>query len=265
MTGHGTKTPLEDMGVSPEQAEAFVGSVIFVLLEYLIAGLRYLKGEGHKDETIDPLMERVLKAIGPHAQERMARGGRVLYAWIADTLTDVYRGYQEGSIVDQEELRNVIKRVFDAFKCELTPGQVSMFAPTREGISERGGPAQFAKYALGRLQQVHWKTVHNWVVKVDEIAASPKRPPYGIEVTPKEIREYVGHLVDQVEGFEAVFEKTFTEVTTTVDASLNKPIQVAQRQQHVSDAPCDEREAPRPVRSARRKAPGPGRPRRRSK
>lgn len=260
------KTPLEEWGADPQHVEMLMGNLALTFLEYLIATRRWMNGEGHKDEKIFPLMEKVISVMGQHVHERLIRLNKHFYALAAQTLTDVYSGYQEGAIPDQEGLRDVVKQYFDPWKVELTPGQLSMFAPGRETITEHGGPAQFAKYALGRLQQVHWKSVHNWGIKLDEFAdlSEEQRFPYGIKVTPQEIRDFVGNYVDQLEGGLADIDKFF-ETTLIVETSLRKSIQAAQTQQDVSDAPRDQGDAQGPVGATRRKAPGPGRPRRRSK
>ena len=188
-------------GINAVEMENLIGAVAVVFVRYLIAGLRWAKGEGHKDQQIDPLVEKMLSLMVPHIRKKYEWGQKWVVAQILKDLRTIYRMYLDGIIETRGDLREALKQYMGKLKVELTPGQFGMLAPDRASISKVGGPAQFAKHAMGRLSNVHWKTIHQWWKEGD------RRPPddfrehelrfaYGVEVTPQEICAFINKYAE---------------------------------------------------------------------
>lgn len=237
--------------MDPREYEDLIGTAAVLIVKYLIAGLRWMKGEGHKDETVDPLMEKVLGAIIPHISERMQFLDRGFSAIAQDDLTTFYRQFQDGAFPAQEDLRSAVKDYFAALRLELTAGQLTMLTPNRATISRHGGPSQCAKVALGRLWQRHWKTIHNWASEWDGLTEEQlnRLSPYGITVTAQEIRDFVSKYLDAAEAFPERITQVLDDIERagpTATSRGDTPI------------PRDMMGPKRPIRTVR----GPGRPRR---
>ena len=213
----------EEIGIDPEHAERFVGAAALTLVEYFIAGLRFMNGEGREDKRVDPVVEKVLKAVSPHLFKTATMNRRLLLSQYLEDLTAIYRQYQDGLLRDQDQLREVVKKFLGLWRFEATSGQLALLAPDRTTVSRHGGAAQYAKHAVGTLEQVHWKTVHNWTVEAEEYLGRLELDelPYGILVTPEDICAFVNKHANSL-GLPAHLEQRVIDARKSAQSLLEE-------------------------------------------
>ena len=204
------KAELQRLGLEPDEyLDLAAGGLAILWLKCLVAGKRFMNGEGHDDPLIDQLVRKILNAfmqtVGRGALKRRTRKEAVS---ILSDLTGIYREYRDGKIETQADLRQVVTEYFDAIDHRLFEYGFPLFAPTREDLSKlHGGPSQYAKHVLGEFANVHWKTIHNW----DTVGIEPITPdPYGICVTHQEIRDFIEKHLD----FESARDRRIGERAT---------------------------------------------------
>lgn len=177
--------------VPSEELERRVGAAAVNIVHHLMAWLRRRRGEGEEDRQADRLVEAIFNAVTPSLLSS-GRAVEHLVMWrLLQDLATIYRRYQLGSL-DDDEFRRIIRDYVGLWTPDQTVDHLSLLTPSRRCISDKGGPMQYAKFAVAKLSGIHWKTLHSWSLKVEAEHQSPEiGQPYGIVITPDDISAFV--------------------------------------------------------------------------
>ena len=177
--------------VPPEELERRVHAAAMNTVYHLMAWLRRRRGEGDADEQADRLVEAIFRAVAPSLlSSGRAVAHLVMWRFLQDLAT-IYKRYQLGSL-DDDEFRRIIQEYGALWNPGETAEHLELLAPSRQCISDKGGPVQYAKFAVAELSGIHWKTIHTWSLKVGDELDNPELGlPFGIAITPDEISAFV--------------------------------------------------------------------------